>query len=279
MQGREGLLVYPDDVTLELSDGRRSSGSLWLRCDARVSWIGFGEGDHTGSVIQREFAVAVERESATSVLVGEEPSPIATPDGWRTLLTPYALAYSPEVLTADRLLVATLSTEEYPVSQLGAAARGSWFDWTDANGNERIGAVVETWQRRRDAWRRQAGVELPLIDGSLHWFKHLGVHPRFRGQRLGLGLLHHALWSLRRADGDVAFLEARPYETEFDPGPVIPTERGVRALVRYYARLGFRRTFPTERITSGETLMHYQFAGISRPRIAGGHWSDDESER
>lgn len=268
-------VAYPDSVALVLADGSRAVADLWVDVESTTTWIGFGAPDGCGSGIDHVFSVLVKRGNLSPSIHGlDDDAPHARSE-WQRLLSPYRLEYAPSVLTPEWLMVACLKTEEYPASQ--RSTFGPWWEWTDANGNEQIGVLIDRWNSRPPSHEGREGVVLPLVDGSLHWLRYLGVHPAFRGQHIGLGLVHHALWSLRRAEGDVAFLEARPYGTLFDGKKIESTTEGVQTLVNYYARLGFRRSFPREPISEYETLMHYQFSGISRPTVLGnGDDADDE---
>jgi predicted N-acetyltransferase YhbS len=78
----------------------------------------------------------------------------------------------------------------------------------------------------------------------------LGVHPRARGQQIGLQLLAHALWSLVRSSSDLVVIEAAVVRTEFDAVTPEQSPEPFRALCRYYARLGFRRWYTRHKPTT-----------------------------
>lgn len=128
----------------------------------------------------------------------------------------------------------------------------SWLDWFDQAGDDALGAIAETIANQEGD--RDYG--FALIGGAAIYFSDLDVHPAFRGQHLGARLLAHATWHLVDSSC-VGLLRAYPKDSAFEPDrplrerPEPIDQTGRDALVRYYARVGYK---PWER---GSNLMYF----------------------
>lgn len=139
---------------------------------------------------------------------------------------------------AGEFVVARLTCQEFVAADrwtLGV----TWHEWLDQYDSETslVGAAADVIHEDEDS--------LALVFGSLVYLQRLEVHPRFRGQRIGLRLIGHTLLSLSRAEGDTAVMLVRPVESSFDPDEnAKPTRRAARRLVNYYRRIGFEYVYP-----------------------------------
>lgn len=173
--------------------------------------------------ISHEFELVVERAFEY---------PEVTEREWLDGNVDLALDQMPSAVTPDRILLARLQLEEFPV-HIGDQC--GWYDWFDGAGDERMLEVLNTLQ---DGDVRNA--DFALYDGALIWLKELGVHPAARGQQVGLRLMGHALWQLHRTSSDVAVLQVGRIGTPFDKMPDELAPGTMTGLVRYYQRLGFK---------------------------------------
>ena len=183
-------------------------------------------------------------------------------------MEPLSLPHVPEVLDRDRLLVARLEVAEHREIICQTLCGGSWFEYLDAIGDDggtlMTGIVVDLAGYDKPIDEDRDGMP-PLIEGSLFWFRSLGLHPAFRGQNIGARLLAHALFHLHRCEFDLAVLEAFPMKTIFDSKVPPRTVAAVRKLVSYYEWVGFKRSRPEERIRCRAVPMHSYFGSLGLP--------------
>lgn len=156
-----------------------------------------------------------------------------------------------------RFVVAQLIADEFP-AYFQLEADWPWHDTLDA-----IDDDTRAVRGAIDELRRSGRFRSALNDGSLFHICHLGVHPAFRGHRIGARLIGHALWSLTRANGDLAVLLAIPTGSPFDNQEPTQTVGAIGRLVRYYESMGFLRTDPHAPIVEGSAVpMVVQFGEV-----------------
>lgn len=209
------LAGYPDPLRIE-PEIRHTLTQEWPGAVAAGCFPDIGGLPHRFDLVIRPDTLAFE-------LGRHDPYDRRTADEWLDLMADYALA-SPEVLTEDAFVAARLEAQEYPVHMVNYGA--GWYACLDGGGNAGLWYALGRWGPRQE--------------GSLFWLKTLGVHPRLRGQQLGLYLTAHALWELHRTSEDLAVLEVGTPVTIYGKPEDEPKRRGgLRKLARYYERLGF----------------------------------------
>lgn len=246
-------VVLSQVVTLRLDDGRVFEVSPNVIQTARVEWYGIAdtEGLFDYGVTHR-FDVVLERELFK--IPRNDPDPDETWQSLRTAFKVKRVRPRPKDFrdSPGEIWLAYLEVAELPSHIVNQAS--FWADACDMMGDTlRWGIdIVDNISEGFDVWHEQA-----LVEGALIWPRVLGVHPRARGQDLGIRLLAHALWALHRSSDDVAILEAAAISTYFDgKAKVEQTPASFRALCRYYGRLGFRRWFVKQRAESkGGSIM------------------------
>lgn len=127
--------------------------------------------------------------------------------------------------------VASILVREFP-ERHRELMEMSWTDWLDAFDGDTYSVGL-----RADEVLEHQYCPYTLQDGSLFLFEDLHVHPRFRGQNIGLRLIRHLLVVLRRADGDLAILFANPRNSIYGDNSARIDNK--RALAQYYERAGF----------------------------------------
>jgi len=241
---------------------------------ARTRWMGFADADECMAITEHVFDCFVERYRLEGDLPGLERSDSGLPratggEQWRAYMQPFMLAHHPEGLNDEHLHIARLEVRECPRIVCDALADGDWLRWLDAVGDDGrtgIAELVGEFTSEDNEQNEELGLEFPLLDGSLFWLRQLGVHPAFRGQRIGARLMAHAMWALHRAVGDLAVLEAHPTKTVFDAEePTGTTVDTIARLVAYYERVGFLRSRPGQPIGDRAVAMHVQFGAKGLP--------------
>jgi GNAT superfamily N-acetyltransferase len=140
-----------------------------------------------------------------------------------------------------KIVVARLRITEFPTEwkeRIGV----SWLEWLDAYDGDHL-VVGERAEEKY--WDDDS-----LLFGSLFYIERVDVHPKFRGEKLGLDLISHSLWYLSRNGSGPIFLIARPMKS------VLCEEdkeyKDTIKLVNYYKGLGFREI---KKLDSGAYLM------------------------
>jgi GNAT superfamily N-acetyltransferase len=210
-----------------------------------AEWVGLGNPKHRAYLpLTHRFDLVVRRDALENSLTeGDTPSDEEW-EQYRALYHPVQRAGRLTIGEPDRedpneLWLAHLDIAELPsrhVDQLGG-----WYQVCNAASATLRAALPLILEVQEDSSSKAPGA---LIDGALIWPKLLGVHPHVRGQDLGVQLLAHGLWALRRSTSDLAVLEAAAVRSHFDWQKPEQTRESLRALCRYYARLGFRRQYP-----------------------------------
>lgn len=138
------------------------------------------------------------------------------------------------------VIVATTEIQQFP-SRFQEGDDTVWSEWLDSIDSDLswVGCIAD---RIRD---RSENGEL-LSGGHLFYISKLNVHPRFRGQKIGLRLLAHALLAVSHSTHDVTILIATDLPGLWDPRPREQTRKRAQSLARYYQQLGFRETESAE---------------------------------
>lgn len=193
-------------------------------------------------------------------------SPMDPPD-LTTVLAPYAIRHNPDILNDERLVVAQLEIEEYPAHFY---ERQDWRYITDVDseGDELGNMLDELIDEDRDYTDG-----FSLNEGAFLWPRTLAVHPKLRGQGLGVRLLAHGLWALHRSVGDVAGFAVGRIQSCFDTKRWTWNGRGGKSrMFRYYGQIGFRRWKRTDLVylILGERGIRVNgLGGLSNPDAAG----------
>jgi len=184
-----------------------------------------------GSAIRIEFEVLLTREVIDN---GVDKASVSR-RVWKNLATLVPGGLEQRFRKREQFLVAFLNVDEFPVDWGFADDWLERLDSVDADCGS-LAPMVESLHRKakRDFW-------FSFTSGSLFHMRRLEVHPSFRGQQIGGRLLLHALAQVGRSIGDVAVLNAVPIRTLFENCPADQRAKAVRALVRYYRRIGFKR--------------------------------------
>lgn len=132
----------------------------------------------------------------------------------------------------DAVVVAQIRVREFP-NRLRELMSIGWADWLDMFDGDTYQAGI-----RADEVMEDLDFLGVLQDGSLFLFEDLHVHPRFRGQNVGLRLIRHLLVVLNRANGDFAILFANPRNSIYGDNDETCIDNKY-ALARYYERAGF----------------------------------------
>lgn len=242
---RRGITLA-EHIRLDTLDGHTFEvrPSIFHRMEEH--WTGFADAEVLFyEPIMHRFDVCVTRE-LFDIEIGAKDEDDATADRrWESLLAAYpvpapradALPCMPRAASEEEIRIAYLTIGELPVHM--AAPGDDWWEILDALGDtlRDVSEIIEAL-RNDDARGVGSGA---LLSGALIWPRLLGVHPRARGQRIGLQLLAHGLWALHRSTCDLAVLEAAAVRTEFDADEPEQSPESFRALCRHYARLGFKR--------------------------------------
>jgi ribosomal protein S18 acetylase RimI-like enzyme len=190
---------------------------------------------------------------------------------WDGLRSYAASGYALGSWRGDReLLVADVSVDEVP-ARLVAEAVGSWPQYLEDvyAAPELTDVIVRSMEVDDGRTLRH-----PLRDGgSLLSLSQLQVHPKLRGQALGLRLVAHAMWELVRHPGDLAVLQAHPTETIFDAWEERQRHRvkaeDVQRVVDYFERLGFYRAEPDAPVTRTSLVAMFRQVGTFGLPFAG----------
>lgn len=144
----------------------------------------------------------------------------------------------------DGFLVARVEILEFP-ERLRVDLHSTWSDWLGDMEHELAlaGTAADDLAERPET--------RALRNGSLFVIRRVQVHSRFRGQDIGARTVAHALWSLSRADGDVAMLVVPPGDgSDGAPGDAA-------RLVRYCERIGLSRAWPDQPFTTLSPVVLY----------------------
>ena len=139
-----------------------------------------------------------------------------------------------EELGDYQIVVAKAKLGEFP-DQVRYRYQWSWFDWLDAIDSEiaEIGEYLDS--------RDPDDYEADLVGGSLIHVYHVGTHPAFRGQEIGLKLLVHSLWASGTGLNDAATLMACDCPLPWDGREREQTSSRATKLAKLYGRIGFDR--------------------------------------
>ncbi|MDB4893579.1 MAG: hypothetical protein JWL61_5434 [Gemmatimonadetes bacterium] len=245
-------VVLNQYITLRFDDGIECAVTPSVIQTTSVEWGGLGDAEiiSDDSVMHR-FDVVVHRDIVED----------RTDATWQSMRDAYPVKASDSRDegfrdNADEIWLAHLSIAEIPSHIVEQTS--SWADTCDMLGDT-LRWGMDIVESIADNVGRPYGQA--LVEGALLWPQRLGVHPRARGQDIGIKLLAHALWALHRSRSDVAILEAAATTTYFDQVEKIEqTPESFRALCRYYGRLGFRRWFVKQRAhTNGGSIMVLRF--------------------
>lgn len=131
----------------------------------------------------------------------------------------------------DDFLVARVEILEFP-ERLRADLHSSWSDWLgDIDPEVALAGTAADDLVERPETRA-------LRNGSLFVVRLVQVHAHFRGQDIGARAVAHALWSLSRAEGDLAMLVVAPRDGSDG------ARRDAGRLVGYCERIGLTRAWP-----------------------------------